>query len=132
MYDDIFKVLVDFYPYHLAKGERRSWKRYTVDNALHQWLERSLNSFRIALIEAISASSMHSPLTRTQNNVLLSAGDSNPVKKAVSDQLGKLMSTCLILKVQDLRLYKVTTSSKQTVPQPFLSSKDTNNPCGAM
>ncbi|CAG7723422.1 unnamed protein product [Allacma fusca] len=118
----LMQVLLDFYPYHLAKGERRSWPRYTPDNALAQWLTNSLNSFRIALIEAISASSMHSPLARTQNNPLPSGGDTNPVKKTVTDQFGKLMSTCLVLKIQDLRLFKVTTSSKQTVPQPFLSS----------
>ena len=115
-------MTLDFYPYHLARGDRKAWKNYS-DNALSQWLTQSLNAFRIELIEAVSSESMHSPLARTQNQVHSPGGDNNPIRNAVTEQFGKLMSTCLILKIQDLRMFRVTTSGKQGAPQSFLSSK---------
>jgi len=114
---------VDFYPYHLALGSRKSWPKYK-NNPLAQWVQSALTGFRIELIESVSSLSMHSPLTRTQNNHgSLTGSDNNQVRNAVQHQLAELMSTCLVLKIQDLRLFKVTTSSKREVPQPFISSK---------
>jgi len=119
------QVRIDFYPYHLAKGSRRSWPKYT-DNTLSQWLHQALQTFKISLMETLSASSMHTPLTRTQpqgSSQYQSGTEHNVVKDAVTSQLGKLMSTCLVLIIQDFRLFRVTTSSKRTAPLPFISSK---------
>jgi hypothetical protein len=115
--------MLDFYPYHLARGTRRFWPKYS-DNTLAQWLHQALQNFRISLIDTLSFESMHPPLTRTQYQGQTPAlPDSSMIRDCITEQLAKLMTTCLILKVQDLRLFKVTTASKRESPQPFVSSK---------
>ncbi|XP_012267843.2 UHRF1-binding protein 1-like isoform X1 [Athalia rosae] len=47
----------------------------------------------------------------------------NPVKNYVLEQLAKLMTTCVIIRMDDFTLYKVTTSSRKPVPKEFISAQ---------
>lgn len=62
---------VDYYPYHLATGDRRHWPKYR-EAAVPQtlWLAQSLTHFRARLLDALDGSRPppHTPLARTTNN----------------------------------------------------------------
>lgn len=45
----------------------------------------------------------------------------NPVKNYVLEQLAKLMTTCIIIRIDDFTLYKVTTTSRNPIPKEFIS-----------
>lgn len=47
----------------------------------------------------------------------------NPVKNHVLEQLAKLMTTCIVIRVDDFTLYKVTTASRKPVPKEFVLGK---------
>lgn len=98
-----------------------------------------------------STRTQHSPLTRSQANVTGNTSKSgsddleknvnpqsqgsgiqdqkkasnqpsgNPVKNYVLEQLAKLMTTCVIIRIDDFTLYKVTTSSRKPVPKEFIA-----------
>lgn len=150
----LVKFQVDYYPYHLAIADRKHWALYKESAVPHsQWLQQSLNAFRGQFMELIdSGRTQHSPLTRTQANAsgnsMKSSGDEsdkpsiqssgsqekkassphpsgNPVKNHVLEQLAKLMTTCIVIRVDDFTLYKVTTASRKPVPKEFvLGDKD--------
>ncbi|XP_043506063.1 uncharacterized protein LOC122526600 [Polistes fuscatus] len=118
-----------------------------------QWLQQSLSSFRSQFMDLIdSGRTQHSPLTRSQGNVTGSAtkgsGESlekssqsqsanvgsqeqkkfqgssgNPVKNYVLEQLAKLMTTCIIIRIDDFTLFKVTTASRKPVPKEFITAQ---------
>lgn len=97
-----------------------------------------------------SGRTQHSPLTRSQGNVTASGTkgsrehleksnqnpqnpnvtpseqkksqhpSGNPVKNYVLEQLAKLMTTCIIIRIDDFTLYKVTTTSRNPVPKEFI------------
>lgn len=50
----------------------------------------------------------------------------NPVKNYVLEQLAKLMTTCIIIRIDDFTLYKVTTSSRKAMPKEFISGENAN------
>ncbi|XP_063697421.1 bridge-like lipid transfer protein family member 3B isoform X2 [Culicoides brevitarsis] len=132
---------VDFYPYHLAKTSRAHWPKYREANVPPaMWLEQSLNAFREALLTLGQPNrTTHAPLERAQNpNPFVSqpttpqtptsgAGTpqgsavSSPIKRNILDNLAKLMSACVILRVEDFTLYRVTTSGKKQMPKEFIS-----------
>ncbi len=75
------QLQVDFYPYHLANGNRSAWIRY--QEGLHAtWLSAGLAAFLSQLMDAFSgaagmasatsasanAKNAHSPLTRAGHN----------------------------------------------------------------
>ncbi|OAD52118.1 UHRF1-binding protein 1-like [Eufriesea mexicana] len=116
-----------------------------------QWLQQSLSSFRSQFMDLIdSGRTQHSPLTRSQGNVTVnntkSLGENlekgnqsqnvntttheqkksqhpsgNPVKNYILEQLAKLMTTCIIIRIDDFTLYKVTTTSRNPVPKEFVT-----------
>ncbi|XP_021938763.1 UHRF1-binding protein 1-like isoform X4 [Zootermopsis nevadensis] len=47
----------------------------------------------------------------------------NPVKNYVLTQLAKLMTTCVILRIQDFILYQVTTSKRKQIPKEFITAQ---------
>lgn len=134
---------VDYYPYHLAKSNRVHWPKYkeaSVPPAM--WLEQSLNNFKESLLTLSNPNrpATHAPLERTPNPIpvnpingfqsgsstptLVSASQmSSPMKKHVLDNLAKLMTSCVILRVEDFTLYRVTTSGKKSMPKEFISGK---------
>ncbi|XP_066590455.1 bridge-like lipid transfer protein family member 3B isoform X3 [Prorops nasuta] len=121
----------------------------------NQWLQQSLSSFRSQFMDLIdSGRSQHSPLTRTQahspsNNTKgfgenldkngqiqnSNTGTTDPkksqtpsgnlVKTYVLEQLAKLMITCIIIRINDFTLYKVTTTSRNPIPKEFITSSTT-------
>lgn len=112
------------------------------------WLEQSLNAFREALLNLSypNRPSNHAPLERTPNyqhqqsptsepssmpTTPMSSGaahsnasiPSSPMKNLVLDNLAKLMTSCVIVKIEDFTLYRVTTSGKKQMPKEFISSE---------
>jgi hypothetical protein len=45
------------------------------------------------------------------------------VKNYVLTQLAKLMTTCVIIRIQDFTLYQVTTSKRKQIPKEFIAGK---------
>ena len=73
------QLQLDFYPYHLAIGDRSTWIRYQPDTTVHtSWLETSLKHFQTQLLESIKdlhpasngRGSSHAPLSRTGLQVI--------------------------------------------------------------
>ncbi|XP_058814862.1 bridge-like lipid transfer protein family member 3B isoform X3 [Topomyia yanbarensis] len=139
---------IDYYPYHLAKADRSHWPKYkeaTVPPAL--WLEQSLNAFRESILNLSqpNRSPNHPSLERTTNlgqqpaqgqaarNPGMSGNQtpntpgsqctaSSPMKKHVLDNLAKLMCVCVVMKVEEFTLYRVTTSGNKQMPKEFISA----------
>ncbi|XP_046804124.1 UHRF1-binding protein 1-like [Lucilia cuprina] len=44
-------------------------------------------------------------------------------QKTILDNLSKLMSSCVILRIEDFQLYRVTTSGKKQMPKEFVSAQ---------
>nr|XP_018902773.1 PREDICTED: UHRF1-binding protein 1-like [Bemisia tabaci] len=124
---------VDFYPYHLAVGDRKHWPKYNEGDSPHtQWLNSALTGFKSALLDIIeSPKNHHSPLERTSNNIPpgLISGDINKVptssnskiKAYLKDQFAKLMTTCIILRIADFNVHKVPFKRRSnSVSQAFI------------
>ena len=45
----------------------------------------------------------------------------NPVKNYVLEQLAKLMTTCMIIKIDDFTIYKVTSSTRKPTTKEFIA-----------
>ncbi|PSN57252.1 hypothetical protein C0J52_02548 [Blattella germanica] len=148
---------VDYYPYHLAIGDRKHWPKYREAASPHsQWLDQALAAFRNSFLDVIDQGRIqHTPLVRTQapaqsgqdtmkSNIAgegtqhshqqtqdphrkTAAGSQsrsgNPVKDYVLTQLAKLMTTCVILRIQDFTLYQVTTSKRKQIPKEFIAAQ---------
>ncbi|XP_033611265.1 UHRF1-binding protein 1-like isoform X3 [Cryptotermes secundus] len=149
---------VDYYPYHLAIGDRKHWPKYREGASPHaQWLDQALAAFRNSFLDVIDQGRVqHTPLVRTQApahvaqqgpSKTATAGDNaqqqplqqqaqesqkkgsagthgstgNPVKNYVLTQLAKLMTTCVVLRIQDFTLYQVTTSQRKQTPKEFIA-----------
>lgn len=125
---------VDYYPYHLARSDRKHWAQYRNPSIPHaQWLEQSLNSFRTRFFDLLERNkAQHTPLSRA-NKIPSQQGDSpqspeakkaqspTQVKNYVAKQLAKLMTTCVIIRIEDFALYKVTTSGKKQALREFIA-----------
>lgn len=116
---DILQLFVDFYPYHLAASDRRHWFRYS-NNDLNHWLKEAMKSFNYQIADLFPKPVDTNSQMDTEN--FTSPRRFSTPASRLSEQLSKLMSTCLVVKIQDICMYKVTTSSKET-PTPFISSK---------
>ncbi|ENN73667.1 hypothetical protein YQE_09724, partial [Dendroctonus ponderosae] len=131
----IKKFQVDFYPYHLAKGDRRHWPTYNASAVPHAlWQEQAFASFRNKFVELLDHNkSQHVPLSRKpkgdQSNSTVPCGpesekSTNPsskeVRRRLEMQLNKLMTTSVVIRVDDFTVYRVTTSGKKQVLKEFL------------
>jgi hypothetical protein len=120
---------IDYYPYHLAKANRVHWPKYKESSIPSMWLEQSLNNFKESLLTLSNPNrqATHSPLERTPINVNgassqnFSNQNQSPIKMHVMDKLAKLMTSCVILRIEDFTLYRVTTSGKKSMPKEFIS-----------
>ncbi|XP_063237509.1 bridge-like lipid transfer protein family member 3A isoform X2 [Bacillus rossius redtenbacheri] len=136
---------VDYYPYHLACGDRKHWPLYRDGSSPHsQWLNQALATFRNSFVELLDQSrAQHAPLGRAAAagqpdapgkdpgspqepagkkpvpQVLSPVG--NPMKTYVLTQLAKLMTSCVILRIQDFVVYQVTTSKRKQMPKELAS-----------
>ena len=57
------KLQVDYYPYHLARGDRKHWVRYS-DSSHRIWLQSNLASFDTKLLDVLLAGQNKTPLSR--------------------------------------------------------------------
>lgn len=97
------------------------------------WLEQSLNSFKESLLNLSQPNRppTHAPLERSpispqKPNVSSSKSDhidDSPTKRRVLDNLSKLMTACVIMRIEDFTLYRVTTAGKKQMPKEFISGE---------
>jgi hypothetical protein len=141
---------VDFYPYHLAVSDRKHWPSYEEDTHA-EWLEQTLNNFRATFMDSIDAGAKaHTPLTRAEPHLdrsrtvreifdlgwfyseygflqvsreSIDIRSHSAVKDYVTSRMAKLMSSCVILRLEDFTLFRVSTSSRKQAPKDFISSK---------
>jgi hypothetical protein len=45
----------------------------------------------------------------------------SPMKRHIIDNLAKLMTACVILRIEDFTIYRITTSGKKQMPKEFVS-----------
>ncbi|XP_069995587.1 bridge-like lipid transfer protein family member 3B isoform X1 [Penaeus vannamei] len=141
----ISQLEIDFYPYHLAAGDRAHWVKYLADCGPAQWAQASLAQFRTRLIDTLNSSrSSHTPLSRappharhdtslqspggrmsTAPGDATSTGPASPLKGVVGTQLRKLMSSCCVLRINDFCVYRVSTSKRKQAPKEFISAGHT-------
>lgn len=48
---------------------------------------------------------------------------SSPMRKNILESLGKLMSACVVLRIEDFTLHRVTTAEKKQMPKEFISGE---------
>ena len=126
---------VDYYPYHLAKANRAHWAKYKEASVPPSiWLDQSLNSFKESLLTLSNPNRppTHAPLERTtnaanvngyQSGTATPTQTSSPLRKHVLENFSKLMTSCVILRIEDFTLYRVTTSGKKSMPKEFVSGE---------
>lgn len=134
---------IDYYPYHLAIGDRKHWPVYRETGSPHsQWLKQALATFRTSLLDLIEpVRPQHTPLGRStvksqgsfSEKQPVSQGDQNqrrptalqspgnPLKTYLLGQLAKLMTTCVIMRIQDFSLYQITTNKRKQMPKEFIT-----------
>lgn len=99
------------------------------------WLEQSLNVFRESLLDLYqpNRASAHAPLERSPQNTMPSSDSNSNMNqsslaqaastKQILDNLNKLMTSCVVLRIENFTLYRVTTSGKKHMPKEFISGK---------
>ncbi|XP_043208807.1 UHRF1-binding protein 1-like, partial [Amphibalanus amphitrite] len=140
-----FKQLeLDYYPYHLAYGDRRHWVRYG-ESIPAQWLDQALSEFRSRLTALLlNGGPHHTRLARAPphlNNASPAAGGGggggggaaagpaagppppSPHRSFVMNQLRKLMSAALVVRINDFVIYRVSTSQRKTVLKEFVMGR---------
>lgn len=131
---------IDFYPYHLAAGDRGHWVKYSTECGPAVWAHAALAQFKTLLTDTLNSSrSSHTPLARapphTRHDTPHQSSSSrtaatppgegaaqvSPLKGVVATQLKKLMSSCCVLRVNDFCVYRVSTSKRKQTPKEFVS-----------
>ncbi|XP_054261337.1 bridge-like lipid transfer protein family member 3B isoform X2 [Macrosteles quadrilineatus] len=108
---------VDYYPYHLATGDRHHWAKYKEGNSPHsQWLNQAHSVFRNTLLQLVDIG--HHMAHPAQDS--RPSPSQNPVKAYVLSQLAKLMTACVIIRIEDFTLYRVSTSAKKQQQKEFV------------
>lgn len=129
------RLQVDYYPYHLARADRKHWVRYSSDTSHKSWLLTNLAAFDTKLLDVVLSGQSKTPLSRagrasgppsnsnkSDNNVC----DEN-MRDLVVSQLSRMMTTNVILRLGDLTLWRVSTSSS-----PSSSGKTSGQPLEMM
>lgn len=126
------QLQVDFYPYHLANGDRSAWIRYNADTCVHTgWLETSLKQFQTTLLEtSLNMKDVkHAPLSRATpaSQPKPKPPSNNTETDSVSDvlvcQFRKLLTTNLVVRLNNFTLWKVSTSKVKAPPKEFVTGK---------
>ncbi|KAF5308895.1 hypothetical protein FQR65_LT00595 [Abscondita terminalis] len=124
---------VDYYPYHLANGDRKHWPRYREASIPHtHWQEQSVAAFKSKLLDLIERNKVqHTPLSRSSKGEVPNSPTGEPgrkppqsptqVKNYILQQFAKLMTACAIIRIDDFTLYKVTTSGKKHTLKEFIA-----------
>ncbi|KAL3266104.1 hypothetical protein HHI36_010290 [Cryptolaemus montrouzieri] len=133
----VSKFQIDFYPYHLAKANRKHWAKYNEGNFPHTlWQEQALAHFKSKFLDLLNKNRVpHASLSRTSkypehqnssqsppsNSKKIPSPLNKDVKKRIENQLAKLMTSCTIIRVEDFTVYKVATSGKKQPFKEFIS-----------
>ncbi|XP_045453508.1 UHRF1-binding protein 1-like [Melitaea cinxia] len=142
----LVSMQADLFPYHKASTDRRHWRGYREAATPHSlWLSQALNTFCTTLLEQFETRPMTPSAKMSQNgkveepagNTTAShtapttptATQASPTRSKILQQFGKLMTTCLVLRIDDFTVYKVTTGSKsREAPRPLVSAEKANLP----
>ena len=110
------------------------WIRYSPETSVHTgWLENSLKQFQTSLLDSIASKAGvgHAPLARSsgaKNSSLPNQGSRNEVPDSntadlLMSQFRKLMTTNLVVRLNNFTLWKVSTSKVKSAPKEFLAGK---------
>ncbi|XP_026318021.1 UHRF1-binding protein 1-like isoform X2 [Hyposmocoma kahamanoa] len=151
----LVSIQADLFPYHKATGDRRHWRGYRESATPHsQWLSQALSSFCGTLLESLdprpiapsnktsqserveepmSNGISHKPASQLSASTAPSnanaTSQASPTRTRILQQLGKLMTTCLVLRIDDFTIYKVSTGSKsRETPRPLVSAEKATLP----
>ncbi|KAL0879609.1 hypothetical protein ABMA27_003329 [Loxostege sticticalis] len=154
----LVSMQADLFPYHKAADDRRHWRGYREAATPHsQWLSQALSSFCTTLLEALDPRPLtpsnktsqgdkpeeplsngisHKPSPAASQNsastapsTTTTASQASPTRTRILQQLGKLMTTCLVLRIDDFTVYKVSTGSKsREAPRPLVSAEKATLP----
>ncbi|KAM3966078.1 bridge-like lipid transfer protein family member 3B [Aphomia sociella] len=153
----LVSMQADLFPYHKAANDRRHWRGYREAATPHsQWLSQALSSFCTTLLESLDprpivpsnkqtsqTEKSEEPVTNgishkpaTAQNSASNAPSTNsttsqasPTRTRILQQLGKLMTTCLVLRIDDFTVYKVSTGSRsREAPRAFVSAEKATLP----
>ncbi|XP_041968977.1 UHRF1-binding protein 1-like isoform X2 [Aricia agestis] len=140
----------DLFPYHRAAGDRRHWKGYREAATPHsQWLSQALSSFCADLLDTLDprpitpVNKVPPPMGNGDTNVsngskpsvpnnnsasnapsTTPTSQASPTRTRILQQLGKLMTTCLVLRIDDFTVNKVSTGSRsREAPRPLVSAE---------
>ncbi|XP_048481286.1 UHRF1-binding protein 1-like [Plutella xylostella] len=138
----------DFFPYHRAAADRRHWRGYREAATPHtQWLSQSLSQFCASLLELLDPRPLtpsHKSTSQEKSEEPVSNGlnhkpasqppaappagtatsQASPTRTRILQQLGKLMTTCLVLRIDDFTVYRVSTGSKsREAPRPLIHAE---------
>ncbi|XP_063384785.1 bridge-like lipid transfer protein family member 3B [Cydia fagiglandana] len=150
----LVSMQADLFPYHRASNDRRHWRGYREAATPHtQWLSQALSSFCGSLLELldprpltpsnkpsqvekkteepVSNGFSHKPTpAQTSASTAPSANttsQASPTRTRILQQLGKLMTTCLVLRIDDFTVYKVSTKSREA-PRPLVCAEKSTMP----
>ncbi|XP_023344836.1 UHRF1-binding protein 1-like [Eurytemora carolleeae] len=117
------KLQIDYYPYHLARGDRKHWVRYS-ESPHKSWLQSNLAAFDTRLLDVLLSGRNHSVLTRAVKTPLGPAGGvgggqgqqkGEPEDDAMRDlfvnQLSRLMTENVVVRLYDISVWCVATST---------------------
>lgn len=125
---------IDYYPYHMAKATRKHWPKYNSTVPHVMWQDQAYASFKSKFMDLIDKNkSQHTPLSRTSKDSSpnlnvdkkqsISSPNQKDLKKRIENLLTKLMMTCVIVRIEDFTLYKVTTSGKKQALKEFVAGE---------
>ncbi|XP_050355412.1 UHRF1-binding protein 1-like [Nymphalis io] len=150
----LVSMQADLFPYHKASSDRRHWRGYREAATPHShWLSQALSSFTLKVLDIMDPK-RRTPYATTSWSARgdESVGDGAPSATAppappapappapapedyavlharILQQLGKLMTTCLILRIDDFTVYKVTTgSTTREAARPLVSAEKATLP----
>ncbi|XP_045487527.1 UHRF1-binding protein 1-like isoform X2 [Pieris rapae] len=151
----LVSMQADLFPYHKASDDRRHWRGYREAATPHsQWLSQALSSFCGSLLDLLDPKPVapsakpsnkeekneeslpngvsHKPASQTSTSnapSTQSTSQASPTRTRILQQLGKLMTTCLVLRIDDFTVYKVSTGSKsREAPRPLVSAEKATLP----
>ncbi|XP_013192701.2 bridge-like lipid transfer protein family member 3B [Amyelois transitella] len=149
----LVSMQADLFPYHKATNDRRHWRGYRESATPHsQWLSQALSSFCATLLDSLDPRPLtptnkppsqpeklgeplsngigHKPPSASSTpSSNTTTSQASPTRTRILQQLGKLMTTCLVLRIDDYTVYKVSTGSKsREAPRPLVSAEKATLP----
>ncbi|XP_045539579.1 UHRF1-binding protein 1-like [Papilio machaon] len=152
----LVSMQADLFPYHKASDDRRHWRGYREAATPHsQWLSQALSTFCTALLDTLDPRPLTPSNKQQSNQEKTEAPVSNglnhkttttspqtahnpstnvtsqpsPTRTRILQQLSKLMTTCLVLRIDDFTVNKVSTGSKsRETPRPLVSAEKATLP----